>query len=104
MRSTLAIAILLQLFPGRPTPVVTGPIVVTSPFKAFLQVRINGVVQDVAIDPSLRIIPANGTQPMTIAATQQLTFPYNAVLGNGLMWMQLSDGTNIISVDRTALK
>lgn len=99
---------LLTLFqsviPGHVIPSTPGPITVTKPFGTYVQVRVNGVVQDVAVDPSLRIIPASGNQPITIAATQQLTFPPNAVLGNGLMWMELSDGTNIISVDRTSLK
>lgn len=102
--ATIAIGLLFQLFPGRYVPVTPGPVVVTQPFGNYLQVRINGVVQDVALDPSLRIIPAAGNQPIRIAATQQLTFPVNAVLGPGLMWLELSDGTAIIGVDRTALK
>lgn len=94
-------ALTFQLFPGRPTPQVTpGPIVVTLPFMNAVQVRIGGIVQDVALHPSLTLIPGDSSHPPQLASVLPTIWPPNAIMGSGWSVTEVA-GVSRVDVDWT---
>ncbi len=88
------------IFPNRPAPVVSGPILNTLPFIDTVQVRIGGVIQDAALHPSMAIIPSDGTKLPELACKLPFQWPADAIPGSGLMVTSIN-GASIVAVDWT---
>lgn len=113
-----ALLSMFQLFPGRPQPTFpsatgSGQITLTQPnniqppgFSIQAYPAPNSPLKDIGLGSGLVLLPpdSNVGYYRIASVVPQVQFPPDAVLQDGFVYLTLSDGTNVVSLDWSRLR